>query len=244
MGQEIAVYCKGLTKRYKDITAVDGLDLEIKQGELFSLLGENGAGKSTTIKMLSGIAKITEGSAEICGFDIEKQETHAKQFIGISPQETAVAPNLNVTDNLMLIAKLYGVKDAKERTEKLIEQMNLQSVANKSAKKLSGGTQRRLSIAMALVSNPQVVFLDEPTLGLDVVSRRELWKVINGLKGKLTVILTTHYMEEAEKLSDRVGIIHKGKLTACDTVENLIKDNGAKNLEEAFLKVCGAGVEL
>ena len=230
-----------LTKRFKDKTAVDGLELEVEQGELFALLGVNGAGKTTTIKMLSCLLKPTSGDAELMGSSITANPQKVKEIINVSPQETAAASNLTVRENLEVIAGVYGAgkKEARRMAEEMMEEFSLTEVAGKKAKALSGGWQRRLSIAMALITRPQILFLDEPTLGLDVLARRELWTIIEKLKGKITVILTTHYMEEAESLSDRVGIMAGGKLVAVDTAEKLIERTEAKNFEEAFVKIAG-----
>lgn len=228
-----------LTKKYKDIVAVDNLNIEIEQGELFSLLGINGAGKTTTIKMLSCLIKPTCGDAFIEENSIIKDELKVKGMIGVSPQETAVAPNLSVKENLELICEIHGFSKEKsaKKIEELSKQFGLENVLYKRAGKLSGGLQRRLSIAMALISEPSVLFLDEPTLGLDVIARSELWDVINRLKGKTTVILTTHYMEEAEVLSDRIGIMKNGKLLAVGTAQELIKMTASKSFEDAFISI-------
>lgn len=238
-----AINTLSLVKRYKDLTAVDGLDLEIGQGELFSLLGVNGAGKTTTIKMLSCLTKPTEGDATVGGYSIIKQPEQVKRRIGVSPQETAVAPNLSVKENLELICGIYGFSKEKcaARLRELDCQFNLAPVMNRKISKISGGWQRRVSIAMALVSQPQILFLDEPTLGLDVIARHDLWEVIRSLKGKVTVILTTHYMEEAEALSDRVGIMKSGRLLALGTVEELIERAGTEDFETAFLTIVKEG---
>lgn len=226
-----------LVKQYKNITAVDKLHLEIKQGELFSLLGVNGAGKTTTIKMLTGLTKPTGGEAFVGGYSIIKESEKVKELIGVSPQETAVAPNLSVEENLELICGIHGF--SKEKTRKRIEELSrqfmLETILKRKAGKLSGGWQRRVSIAMALISEPKILFLDEPTLGLDVIARHELWDVIRSLKGKVTIILTTHYMEEAEALSDRIGIMKNGRLLATGTVEELNQTAGTDSFEEAFV---------
>ena len=228
-----------LIKKYGKITAVDNLNLEIKQGELFSLLGVNGAGKTTTIKMLTGLTKPTEGEAVVGGYSITKELEQVKRLIGVSPQETAVAPNLSVEENLELICGIHGF--TKEKTQMKIKELSgqftLDTVLKRKAGKLSGGWQRRVSIAMALISEPQILFLDEPTLGLDVIARHELWETIRALKGKVTMILTTHYMEEAEALSDRIGIMKSGKLLAVGTVEELNKMAGTNNFETAFVSI-------
>ena len=236
---------KGLTKRFKEKTAVDSLDLTVAQGELFALLGVNGAGKTTTIKMLSGLLVPTAGTAAVLGYDLAAQLPEIKQRIAVSPQETAVAPNLTVRENLELIAGIYGSSraQAREKTAALLEEFHMQEVAKSRAKTLSGGWQRRLSIAMALISEPQLLFLDEPTLGLDVLARRELWQVIRSLKGRVTVILTTHYLEEAEALADRVGIMASGRLLHCGTPRELMDLAGEEEFEDAFVKLAGGEVQ-
>ena len=232
-----------LVKRYKDITAVDKLNLDIEQGELFSLLGVNGAGKTTTIKMLTCLTKPTAGDAFVGGKSITKEPELVKEMIGVSPQETAVAPNLSVKENLELICGIHGFskEKTKEKIEKLAAQFSLNEVLKRKAGKLSGGWQRRVSIAMALISEPQILFLDEPTLGLDVIARHELWDVIRTLKGKITIILTTHYMEEAEALSDRIGIMRSGSLLAVGTVEELNRKSGTDDFETAFVSIVKEG---
>lgn len=238
-----AIEIKNLTKKYKDLTAVDSLNLEIKQGELFSLLGVNGAGKTTTIKMLSCLTRPTGGDALLNGASIINDTARVKSIIAVSPQETAVAPNLSVKENLELMAGIHGFDKAtiKARTEELTERFNLSEIAGKHAGKLSGGWQRRLSIAMALISEPQILFLDEPTLGLDVIARSELWDVINSLKGKITIILTTHYMEEAEQLSDRIAIMKNGRLIFTGTAGEIKEEAGTEQFEAAFIKLVKEG---
>ena len=232
-----------LVKRYKNITAVDKLNLEIQQGELFSLLGVNGAGKTTTIKMLSCLTRPTSGEAIVGGYSITKEPERVKKLIGVSPQETAVAPNLTVKENLELICGIHGF--SKEKTKSKIEELSAQFaldiVLKRKAGKLSGGWQRRVSIAMALISEPQILFLDEPTLGLDVLARHDLWDMICSLKGKITIILTTHYMEEAETLSDRIGIMKNGKLLAVGTVEELNRKAVTNDFETAFVSIVKEG---
>ena len=239
-----AIKTTELVKQYKDIIAVNKLNLDIEQGELFSLLGVNGAGKTTTIKMLTCLTQPTEGDALVGGHSITKEPKQVKEMIGVSPQETAVAPNLSVKENLELICGIHGF--SKERTVKRIEelstQFHLDEVIKRKAGKLSGGWQRRVSIAMALISEPQILFLDEPTLGLDVIARHELWDVIRTLKGKITIILTTHYMEEAESLSDRIGIMRSGSLLAVGTVEELNRMAGTDDFETAFVSIVKEGV--
>ena len=234
-----AIKTVGLHKRYKKLTAVEDLDLEIECGELFSLLGVNGAGKTTTIKMLTGLTKPTEGEACVGGFSILKEREKAKRLIGVSPQETAVAPNLSVKENLELICGIHGFSKEKtqEKIRELSDQFDLCSVLKRKARKLSGGWQRRVSIAMALISEPEILFLDEPTLGIDVIARHELWDVIGSLKGKVTVILTTHYMEEAEALSDRIGIMKNGRLLAVGTADELKEKAGTDDFETAFVSI-------
>ncbi|MBQ8029654.1 MAG: ABC transporter ATP-binding protein [Clostridia bacterium] len=232
-----------LVKRYKNLTAVNKLNLEIHQGELFSLLGVNGAGKTTTIKMLTSITKPTDGYAFIGGYSITKQPEQVKRLISVSPQETAVAPNLSVKENLELMCGIHGFSKEKTkiRIKELSDQFTLDAVLRRRAGKLSGGWQRRVSIAMALISEPKILFLDEPTLGLDVIARHELWDMIRSLKGKATIILTTHYMEEAEALSDRIGVMKDGKLLAVGTVEELKTMTGANNFESAFVSIVKEG---
>lgn len=228
-----------LVKRYKNLIAVDKLNLEIQRGELFSLLGVNGAGKTTTIKMLTCLTKPSSGDAYVGGYSITKQSEQVKQLIGVSPQETAVAPNLSVEENLGLICGIYGFSKEKTRRkiEELSKQFSLNTVLKRKAGKISGGWQRRVSIAMALIGEPQILFLDEPTIGLDVIARRELWEVIGSLKGKITIILTTHYMEEAEILSDRIGIMKSGHLLATGTVDELKRMAGTNDFEAAFVSI-------
>lgn len=232
-----------LVKRYKNLTAVDKLNLEIRQGELFSLLGVNGAGKTTAIKMLSCLTKPTSGDAIVGGYSITKESEQVKRLIGVSPQETAVAPNLSVKENLELICGIHGFskEKTKAKIQELSEQFSLDSVLQRKAGKLSGGWQRRISIAMALISEPQILFLDEPTLGLDVLARHDLWEVIRSMQGKITIILTTHYMEEAEALSDRIGIMKNGRLLAVGTVEELNAAAGTKDFETAFVSIVKEG---
>lgn len=236
-----AIEAMGLTKRYGPKTALYPLDLTVKEGELFGLLGINGAGKTTTIKLLSCLMSPTEGTAKIYGHDICQEPQEAKALLATSPQETAVAPNLTVRENLELMAGIYGASsiEAKERSEEMIRKFKLDDFAKTKARKLSGGWQRRLSIAMALISEPRLLFLDEPTLGLDILARRELWKTIEQLKGKTTIILTTHYLEEAEVLSDRIAILSGGKLTALGTAAELVTQAGVKTFEDAFIELAG-----
>ena len=235
-----------LVKRYKNLTAVNKLNLEIQQGELFSLLGVNGAGKTTTIKMLTCITKPTDGDAFIGGYSITKQPEQVKRLISVSPQETAVAPNLSVKENLELMCGIHGFSKEKSnaKIKELTEQFAVDSVLKRKADKLSGGWQRRVSIAMALISEPKILFLDEPTLGLDVIARHELWDMIRSLKGKVTIILTTHYMEEAESLSARIGIMKDGNLLAVGTTEELKILTGANDFESAFVSIVKEGALL
>lgn len=230
-----AIETQGLSKQYGDLTAVKGLDLTIREGELFALLGVNGAGKSTTIKMLSCLARPTGGDALLLGHSILTDSASVKRLISVSPQETAVAPNLSVRENLELMAGIYGGRDGARQAGAVMEELGLAEVAHRRAKVLSGGWQRRLSIAMALITQPKILFLDEPTLGLDVLARRELWQVIERLKGSVTTILTTHYLEEAEALADRVGIMAVGELRAVGTAEELKALAGTADFEEAFV---------
>ena len=228
-----------LTKRYKDVTAVDGLNLTIRKGELFALLGVNGAGKTTAVKMLSCLTKPTDGDALVGGYSVTKEPLCVKGMIGVSPQETAVAPNLTVRENLELMAGLHGFSKEKrrEKIRQLAMRFHLQNILSKKAGKLSGGWQRRLSIAMALISDPHVLFLDEPTLGLDVIARSELWDILRNLKGEITIVLTTHYMEEAVALSDRIGIMKNGRLLVVGTADELTAQADADTFEQAFISI-------
>lgn len=240
-----AIEIENLSKTYGARKAVDGLNLTVKRGELLALLGQNGAGKTTTIKMLCCLVAPTSGDARLLGDSILTSEQAVKQKINVSPQETAVAPNLSVYENLIFIAKVYGHgnDEAKRKAEELMAKFDLAQRRNDKAKTLSGGLQRRLSIAMALISDPEILFLDEPTLGLDVRARRELWQAVEQLKGRITVVLTTHYLEEAEALSDHVAILSKGTLRAYGTVDELKQSTGEKSLEEIFLKLTDAEEE-
>jgi ABC-2 type transport system ATP-binding protein len=233
----IAIETHALSKKYKERTAVQPLQLSIKQGQIFGLLGLNGAGKTTTIRMLTCLTKPTSGDAIVLGKSILTEPQEVKANINLSPQETAVAPNLSVRENLELMAGIYGNnrQSAKDKAGQVMKKLGLAEVQKDKAKVLSGGWQRRLSIAMALISEPKILFLDEPTLGLDVLARRELWSVIENLKGEMTIILTTHYLEEAQALSDEIGIMANGKLKATGTVDTLVSSTGARNFEDAFV---------
>ena len=237
----LAIKTQNLTKKFKEKTAVNGINLEINQGELFALLGTNGAGKTTTIKMLSTLILPTEGNIEINGLDIIKDRQKIKEILNVSPQETAIAQNLSVKENLEFMAGVYQITNKEEKINELVKMFKLDEVLNQKAKTLSGGWQRKVSIAIALINNPQILFLDEPTLGLDVIARKELWKVIENFKGKITIILTTHYMEEAEKLSDRIGIMAKGNLVDVGTAKELIEKTGATSFEDAFVNIATGG---
>ena len=238
-----AIQTHALTKRYKEITAVEALELDVRQGELFSLLGVNGAGKTTAIKMLSCLTRPTKGDALVDGYSVTREPEQVKRIIGVSPQETAVAPNLSVKENLELICGIHGF--SREKTHGKIEELSarfgLHSVLSRKAGKLSGGWQRRVSIAMALISEPKVLFLDEPTLGLDVLARHDLWEILRSLKGSITIILTTHYMEEAAALSDRIGIMKNGRLLAVGTTEELIAMAETGDFESAFVTIVKEG---
>ena len=234
-----AIRIESLTKKYKDVVAVDNLCLTVKSGELFSLLGVNGAGKTTTIKMLSCLTEPTDGDAFLNGKSIRKDAAAVKELIAVSPQETAVAPGLSVCENLELICGVHGFTKEKRsaKIKELTQLLGLETILKKKAGKLSGGWQRRLSIAMALISEPQILFLDEPTLGLDVIARSDLWDIIRSLKGKVTIILTTHYMEEAEALSGHIAIMKDGKLLICDTADQIKKTAGTDDFEQAFVRI-------
>ena len=234
-----AIRIEGLTKKYKDVVAVDDLSLTVKKGELLSLLGVNGAGKTTTIKMLSCLTQSTSGDAFLNGKSINSDTAAVKSLIAVSPQETAVAPGLSVQENLELMCGVHGFAKDKQKAKitELTQLLGLDSVIKKKAGKLSGGWQRRLSIAMALISEPEILFLDEPTLGLDVLVRSDMWDIIRSLKGKVTIILTTHYMEEAEALSDRIAIMKDGRLLVCDTADKIKEAAGTDNFEQAFVHI-------
>lgn len=240
---ETILKCENLCKHFGKKQILDRVSLEVKQGDILGFIGPNGAGKTTTIKMLSTLILPTEGEIKIAGYDIAKDSVKIKEIVNVSPQETAIAPNLTVKENLDFMAGVYKIKNKNEKIDKLVKTFKLQEVLKQKAKTLSGGWQRKLSIAISLINDPKVLFLDEPTLGLDVLARRELWTVIESLKGKITIILTTHYMEEAESLSDRVGIMDKGKLIAVGTVKELMQKAGTNNFEEAFVKIATGGRE-
>lgn len=234
-----AIVFKNLRKEFGSKVAVKDSTLEIEEGILFSLLGVNGAGKTTTIRMLTGLSKPSSGDAYVCGHSILTELDEVKAISNLSTQETSVAPNLTVEENLMFIAQIYGLAkvDAKKKVEQIIKQFSLEEIQNNKSKTLSGGWQRRLNIAMALISEPKVLFLDEPTLGLDVLARKELWKIIKGLKGDITIVLTTHYMEEAESLSDKVAVMVDGEVKACGTVDELKQMTEKDTLEDAFISI-------
>lgn len=230
---------ENLEKTFGKRKAVDGLSLTVREGELFSLLGQNGAGKTTTIRMLCGLVKPTGGDAFLNGHSIVTQPEKVHPVINVSPQETAVSPRLTVEENLRLTSEIYGFsrKEAAEKAEEMMQRFDLTGRRADRAKNLSGGLMRKLSIAMALITSPKVLFLDEPTLGLDVRARRELWKTIEELKGTMTVVLTTHYLEEAEALSDHIAIMDKGQLRAMGTLAELQAQTGLESLEEIFLNL-------
>ena len=242
----IAIKTNSLTKKYKDKTAVSELNLSIEQGEIYGLLGVNGAGKTTAIKMLSCLIAPTSGDAEILANSIITHSEKVKEIISVSPQDTSVASNLTVRENLEFIAGIYGSskKQAQEKAQNILEEFDLTEVASSRARILSGGYKRRLSIAMALISGPKVLFLDEPTLGLDVLARRELWKQIEKLRGKATIILTTHYLEEAEALCDRIGIMVKGVLKAQGSADELKALAQTNDFEDAFVKIASDEVTI
>ena len=237
----LSIETKNLTKKFKEKTVVNGIELRINEGELFALLGTNGAGKTTTIKMLSTLILPTDGEIKINGLDIIKDRQKIKEIINVSPQETAIAPNLSVKENLEFMAGVYQIPNKEEKINELVKMFKLEEVLNQKAKTLSGGWQRKVSIAIALINEPKILFLDEPTLGLDVIARKELWNVIEKLEGKITIILTTHYMEEAESLSDIIGIMAKWNLVDVGTAKELIKRAGTKNFEDAFVKIATGG---
>ena len=232
-----AIEVRGLTKSFGDLVAVNGLTFSVEEGELFALLGVNGAGKTTAIRLLTCLSRADAGEAYLAGHSIASDEQTVKAISNVSPQETAVATRLSVRENLMLMARLYGAdkEQAERRADAVMERLGLREIAARRAGVLSGGWQRRLSIAMALISEPKILFLDEPTLGLDVLARRELWGILRDLKGKVTVVLTTHYLEEAEALADRIGILSRGRMVACDTADALKARAGKDSFEEAFI---------
>ncbi len=234
-----AIQTTALTKRYRDVTAVDNLNLQVKQGELLSLLGVNGAGKTTTVSMLSCLSAPTSGDAFLHGHSIRTEPSAVKKLIGVSPQETAVAAGLTVFENLDLMCGIHGLtrEDTHATITALSERLGLNTVLKKKAGKLSGGWQRRLSIAMALIGKPKILFLDEPTLGLDVLARRELWELIRSLKQDATIVMTTHYMEEAQALSDRIAIMKEGRLLLCDTAQAIQKAANTDDFEQAFVTI-------
>ena len=238
-----AIVVTGLSKQYPDKTAVDNISFSVDKDSIFSLLGVNGAGKTTTIKMLCGLTRPTGGEAYVLSHNIHTELDEVKKLVNISPQDTSVASRLTVRENLEFIAVIYGAdrKKQREKADEMIQYFHLQEVADRRAKVLSGGWQRKLSIAMALITEPQIIFLDEPTLGLDVLARRELWEVIRRMKEKITIILTTHYMEEAESLSDKVAVMVDGQIKAMGSVEELKEQAGADNLEEAFVRIAQEG---
>ena len=237
----LAIETKKLTKKFKEKIAVDGIELKIDKGELFALLGTNGAGKTTTIKMLSTLILPTNGEIKINGLDIIKDRQKIKEILNVSPQETAIAPNLSVKENLEFMAGVYQIPKMQEKINELVKLFKLEEVLKQKAKTLSGGWQRKVSIAISLINEPEILFLDEPTLGLDVIARKELWKIIENLKGKITIILTTHYMEEAQELSDRIGIMAKGKLIDVGTAKELMEKSETDNFEDAFVKIATGG---
>ena len=234
---------KGLRKEFGSKVAVQALDLRIPEGSLYALLGVNGAGKTTTIRMLTGLTKPTGGEAYVMGHSISSELDEVKKLVNISPQETSVAPNLTVRENLEFIAGIYGFDKAKtvEKVREMLAQFSMEEVEHQKAKTLSGGWQRKLNIAMALITEPKVLFLDEPTLGIDVLARRELWRKIEALKGKITIVLTTHYMEEAENLADEIAIMAKGELMAVGSPEELMRRTESESLEDAFIKIVEGG---
>lgn len=236
-----AIKVSNLTKQFKNVLAVNNISFNVKEGEIFGVLGLNGAGKTTTIKMMSGLTRPTSGNIKVFDYDIYKDINKIKSIIGVSPQESAIANNLTVKENIELMASLYfkDKKTIKDNVERVINNLGLENYINRRAKTLSGGYKRRLSIAMALVTNPRILFLDEPTLGLDVINRHELWNVINNLKGKVTIILTSHYMEEISALVDDIAIMKNGKILMINNLETILKSTNTNSLEEAFIKIVG-----
>ncbi len=233
---EIIKVCN-LSKNYKDIKALKEISLTVNEGELYGLLGVNGAGKTTLIKILSGLAKKTSGDAYVKGYSLEQMD-EIKKIVDISPQETAVALNLTVYENLIFFQDLYKKRD-NDYLNEIIDSLGLRDVLKQRAKTLSGGYQRRLSIAIGLISKPEILFLDEPTLGLDVIARRELWNIIKKFKGKITIILTSHYLEEIEALCDRVAIMSKGNVLCEGRIDDIKAKTNETSFEEAFVKIVG-----
>jgi ABC-2 type transport system ATP-binding protein len=239
---ESAIEMEHLAKKYQDVTALDNLSLQVGKGELFGLLGPNGAGKTTTINILCGLLKPSSGKASICGYDVQKDTSKVKELLGVCIQETAIYPYLTGAENIDLFGNLHTMDKATKKTRQsmLLKKMGLTEDAKRKAAKYSGGMKRRLSLILALIHDPQVIFLDEPTVAMDPQSRRAVWDLIQELKTQnKTIILTTHYMEEAEELCDRVGIIDHGKLIALGTPKDLIAKNNVKNLEEVFIILTG-----
>jgi ABC-2 type transport system ATP-binding protein len=244
--KESAITIANLVKKFEDVTAVDGISLQVSKGELFGLLGPNGAGKTTTINILCGLTKPTSGSVEVGGFDVQKETAKVKELIGVCPQETAIYPYLTGAENVDLFGNLHDMNRGtlKTRRDMLLEKMGLTQDAKRKAEKYSGGMKRRLSLILALIHDPQIAFLDEPTVAMDPQSRHAVWDFIKELEKKdKTIILTTHYMEEAEELCDRVGIIDHGKLIALGTPGDLISKSKVKNLEEVFIQLTGRNMK-
>lgn len=228
---------KNLTKMFSKLVAVNDVCLTIGDNDCFALLGLNGAGKSTLINLLSTQIYPTSGTAILNGFDLQTQREQIRKIVNISPQESAVAKNLTVKENLDLIATLYDIENKDEKIEKIIEEFGLVEKKNVLCKKLSGGQMRRLSIALAIISDPKILFLDEPTLGLDVKARKILWEIIEKLKSKMTIVLTTHYLEEVEHLADKIGVISRGKIKVVGTLDQILSQTGKSSLEEAFVSL-------
>jgi ABC-2 type transport system ATP-binding protein len=226
-----------LVKRYGDFTAVDGISFQVQEGEFFGLLGPNGAGKTTTINATVGLAKITSGSISLFGHDVVRDWRTARRQVGLAPQEYNFDRYLNIRDVLIFQAGYYGIrgKAVQQRADMLLERFDLASKAKQPYIKLSGGMKRRLTLARALIHEPRLVILDEPTAGVDVELRLELWSLLRELNTNgTTIILTTHYLEEAEELCDRIGIIQTGKLIALETTQKLIGDG---SLQDIFLEL-------
>jgi len=230
-GDDFAIQTFNLTRTFNELVAVDGINLNIKRGELFALLGPNGAGKTTTINMLCCLLKPTSGTAQVMGYDILKQPFKIKEIIGVSPQETAISEHLNTQENMNLIGRIHSLNspELKNRSKQLLETMGLSGRARDQVRKFSGGMKRRLNIMMALIHNPKILFLDEPTLGLDPQARRAIWEYIIQLKEEKTILLTTHYMDEADFLADRIGIMDEGKIVALGTSRELKTSMREKN---------------
>lgn len=234
-----------LTVRYGEVLALDSLDLCVAKGEVFGLLGPNGAGKTTAINVLCGLARPDGGTAEVGGLDVSRRAGEVKALLGVCPQASAVFPHLTGRENAELFGRLHGLPkgEAREQAEEVLSRMGLSAEQGRPAGKYSEGMKKRLSLAMALMGRPRILFLDEPTAAMDPQSRHAVWEVIGDLRKEgRTVVLTTHYIEEAEALCDRVGIIDHGRLIKLGVPQELIEDAGKRNLEEVFIHLTGRSI--